>query len=199
MTLEAVDVSSSAKLPFHQHAMLLYSNDEDNATANYVNEALSRRQLTVYVPINTDNNNASHLSKIVSEIVNYEENVNRGNLLTLDIRSFYNFALDGNMQPFEELKILLEDAIKERIASDKNDEVIFVSGIAGTLTTNQKFNESVNAERWWQKTYFEWLQKGLKVTMICLHPSPILNKNQFMDYKQAISSLHDITLDSISR
>jgi hypothetical protein len=194
MTLEAVDVSSSAKLPFHQHAMLLYSNDEDNATANYVNEALSRRQLTVYVPINTDNNNASHLSKIVSEIVNYEENVNRGNLLTLDIRSFYNFALDGNMQPFEELKILLEDAIKERIASDKNDEVIFVSGIAGTLTTNQKFNESVNAERWWQKTYFEWLQKGLKVTMICLHPSPILNKNQFMDYKQAISSLHDITL-----
>jgi hypothetical protein len=94
---------------------------------------------------------------------------------------------------------LLEDAIKERIASDKNDEVIFVSGIARTLTTNQKFNESVNAERWWQKTYSEWLQKGLKVTMICLHPSPILNKNQFMDYKQAISSLHDITLDSISR
>jgi hypothetical protein len=151
------------------------------------------------VPINTDNNNASHMSKMASGIVNYEENVNRGNLLTLDIKSFYNFALAGNMQPFEELKIMLEDAIKERIASDKNDEVIFVSGIAGTLTTNQKFNESVNAERWWQKTYFEWLQKGLKVTMICLHPSPILNKNQFMDYKQAISSLHDITLDSISR
>jgi hypothetical protein len=194
MTLEAVDASNSAKLPFHhQHAMLLYSNDKDNATAKYVNEALSRGQLTVYVPINTDNN-SSHLSKIVSEIINYKDNVNCGNLLTLDIRSFYNFVSAGNMQPFEELKILLEDAIKERIASDKNDEVIFVSGIAGTLTTNQKFNESVNAERWWQKTHSEWLQKGLKVTMICLHPSPILNKNQFMDYKQAISSLHDITL-----
>lgn len=101
MTLEAFDASSSAKLPFHQHAMLLYSNDEDNATANYVNEALSRRQLTVYVPINTDNN-SSHLSKIVSEIINYKDNVNRGNLLTLDIRSFYNFVLAGNMQPFEE-------------------------------------------------------------------------------------------------
>ncbi|MDQ3968849.1 MAG: hypothetical protein M3275_10700, partial [Thermoproteota archaeon] len=76
------------------------SNDEDNATANYVNEAL-RRQLTVYVPINTDNN-SSHLSKKVSEIINYKDNVNRGNLLTLDIRSFYNFVLAGNMQPFEE-------------------------------------------------------------------------------------------------
>ena len=45
----------------------------------------------------------------------------------------------------------------------------------------------------------EWLQKGLKITTICLHPSPILNKNQFIDYKQAISSLHNITLDPISR
>jgi hypothetical protein len=53
------------------------------------------------VPINTDNN-SSHLSKIVSEIINYKDNVNRGNLLTLDIRSFYNFVLAGNMQPFEE-------------------------------------------------------------------------------------------------
>jgi hypothetical protein len=66
MTLEAVDASSSAKLPFHQHAMLLYSNDEDNATATkYVNEGLRRGQLTFYVPINTNNNNSSHLSKIV--------------------------------------------------------------------------------------------------------------------------------------
>lgn len=196
MALEAVNASSFAKLPF-KHAMLLYSSEEDNATAKYVNEGLKRGYLTVYVPINTYG--TSHLSKIVSEIINYKDNVNRGNLLTLDIRSFYNFVLAGNMQPFEELKILLEDAIKERIASEKNDEVIFVSGIAGTLATNQKFDESINAERWWQKTHSEWLQKGLKVSMICLHPSSILNKNQFMHYKQAISSLHDITLDPISR
>ena len=196
MALEAVNTSSSAKLPF-KHTMLLYSSEEDNAAAKYVNEGLKRGCLTVYVPISTYG--SSHLSKIVSEIINYKDNVNRGNLLTLDIRSFYNFVLAGNTQPFEELKILLEDAIKERIASEKNDEVIFVSGIAGTLATNQKFDESINAERWWQKTHSEWLQKGLKVSMICLHPSSILNKNQFMHYKQAISSLHDITLDPISR
>jgi hypothetical protein len=197
MTLDPVNASASAKLPFHQHAMLLYSNDEDKATTKYVNEGLSRGYLTVYVPINT--NGTSHLSKIVSEIMNYKDDVNHGNLLTLDIRSFYNFVLAGNMQPFEELKILLEDAIKERIASEKNDEVIFVSGIAGTLATNQKFDESINSEKWWQKTHSEWLQKGLKVTMICVHPSPISDRNQFMHYKQTISSLHDITLDPISR
>ncbi|MDQ3888584.1 MAG: hypothetical protein M3251_04850 [Thermoproteota archaeon] len=196
MALEAVNASGSTKLPFHQHAMLLYSNDEDNAAAKYVNEGLKRGYLTVYVPINNDG--TSHLSKIVSEIINYKDNVNRGNLLTLGIRSFYNSALAGNMQPFEEFKIMLEEAIKERITSEKNDEVIFVSGIAGTLATNQKFDESINAEKWWQKTHSEWLQKGLKVSMICLHPRPISDKNQFMHYKQAISSLHDITLDTIS-
>jgi hypothetical protein len=195
MALEAANASSSAKLPF-KHAMLLYSSDEENAAAKYVNEGLKRGYLTVYAPIN--NYGTSHLSKIVSEIINYKDNVNRGNLLTLDIRSFYNYMLAGNLQPFEELKIMLEDAIKERVTSEKNDEVIFVSGIAGTLATNQKFDESINAEKWWQKTHSEWLQKGLKVSMICLHPRPILDKNQFMHYKQTISSLHDITLDPIS-
>jgi hypothetical protein len=93
---------------------------------------------------------------------------------------------------------MLEEAIKERIASKSNDEIILVMGVVGGLAKNENFEESLNLERWWQKTHSEWLQKGLKVTIICPHPSPILDKNQFMNYKQTISSLHDITLDSIS-
>jgi hypothetical protein len=130
--------------------------------------------------------------------VNYEENVNRGNLLTFDTRAFYNSALAGNVQPFEELKILLEEAINERIASSKNDEVIFVSGIAGSLATNQKFDESINLEEWWEKTHSEWLQKGLKVTLICSHPGTIFDKSEFMHYKQAMSSLHHIVTNPSS-
>jgi hypothetical protein len=200
MTLDPVNTSSSAKLPFHQHVMLLYSNDgddEDKAAAEYVNEGLRRGYLTVYLPINV--HKISHQSKIVSEIMDYEENVNRGNLLTLDIRSFYNFALAGNMQPFDELKTMVEEAIKERTTSKRNDEIILVMGVVGGLAEKQKFDESLNLERWWQKTHSEWLQKGLKVTIICPHPSPILDKNQFIHYKQTLSSLHDITLHPISR
>ena len=190
MTLVAINESGSAKLPFHLHAMLLYSQDQDKGATKYVNEALRRGHLTVYVPVNTYNSSLQ-VSKMASGLVDYEDNMNRGNLLTLDIRSFYNSALGGNVQPFEELKILLEEAIKERIASDKNDEVVFVSGIGGTLAANQKFDESINSEKWWQKTHSEWLQKGLKVTMICLHSSTIFDKSQqFVHYKQAMSSLH---------
>jgi hypothetical protein len=76
----------------------------------------------VYIPIiNAGNdNNASDISEIiVSEIINYEHSVNHGNLLTFDIRSFYNQALSGSLQPLEELKIVLKEAIKERIACGK--------------------------------------------------------------------------------
>jgi hypothetical protein len=123
-------------LPINQHALHVYSSDDPGkAPTRYLNEALSSEQLTVYVPVDIDNatdNHAERISEMASGITNYEDHVNHGNLLTLDIRSFYDSVLAGNVQPFEELKILLEEAIKERIASGKSDEVTFVSGIAGT-------------------------------------------------------------------
>ena len=210
--LDRVSTESGAKLPLEQqHALVLHFPDNNSKTAtNYVNEALKKGQMTVYVPVSSDinfNNNksSSYISEIESEIVNYEEDVNRGNLLTLDIRAFYNSALIGDQQPSEELKILLEEALKERIASGKNDEVTFVSGIAGTLAANQKFEESINAEKWWHETHSEWLQKGLKVTIICSHPSTIFDKKseqqeaeEVMHYKRAMSTLHDVVLDTSS-
>ena len=210
--LDRVSTESGANLPLEQqHALILHYPDNNSKTAtNYVNEALKKEQMTVYVPVSSDinfNNNksSSYISEIESEIVNYEEDVNRGNLLTLDIRAFYNSALIGDQQPSEELKILLEEAIKERIASGKNDEVTFVSGIAGTLAANQKFEESINAEKWWHETHSEWLQKGLKVTIICSHPSTIFDKKseqqeaeEVMHYKRAMSTLHEVVLDTSS-
>jgi hypothetical protein len=199
--LEPADTYAAPKLPFEQHAMLLHSEDEgaeNEAATKYVNEALSREHLTVYAPINTDNDDTAHIAELTSQIVNYESHVNRGNLFTFNTRSLYNHMLAGNMEPFEEFKILIEEAIKERIEFGRNDEIIFVSGIAGVLARNQKFEESINAEKWWQKTHSEWLHKGLKVTMICSHPSTIFDiksQQEFMRYKQAMSSVHEIVMD----
>jgi hypothetical protein len=142
--LHFVDTPGSPKFPFKQHALLVYSSDNEyKAPAKYVNAALSREQLTVYAPIHMDNaaeNGTLRTSQLRPCISNFEDNVNGGNLLTLDIRSFHDSLLVGNMQPFEELKILLDEAIRERIASDKSQEVTFVSGIAGALATNHKFD-----------------------------------------------------------
>jgi len=206
--LKSVDPYDPTKLHFkQQHAMLLYHTDEEDAVTKYVNEALKKGYLTIYLPINgADNNNsASRLSKIaLSENIHYEENMNRGNLLTFDTKTFYNFALAGNLQPFEELKVLIEEAIDERIASKRNvaiEEliVVVVAGVAAELNRNEKFDECINVEKWWQKTHSEWLQKGLRVTVICPHLIPKLDKSEFMHYKQAISSLHRIVVESESK
>jgi hypothetical protein len=202
-SLKPGDIYDSAKLHFNQqHAMLLCSGDEDNAATKYVDEALKKGCLTVYLPINGDNNNnASHTSEMASsERIAYEENVNRGNLLTLDIRTFYNFALAGDLQPFEELKVLIEEAIEERIASkgnyDDDDEVIIVAEVAAELNRNEKFDECIKVEAWWQKTHSEWLHKGLKVAIICPHLIPKLDKDEFTHYREAIASLHEIVVES---
>jgi hypothetical protein len=203
--LKPGDTYDSTKPHFHQqHAMLLYSSDEDNAATKYVSEALKKGCLTVYLSITGDNNNnASHASEMASlERIDYEENVNRGNLLTIDMRTFYNFALAGDLQPFEELKVLIEEAIEERISSKGNyddDEVIVVAEVAAELIRNEKFNECIAVEKWWQTTRSEWLYKGLKVTIICPHLSPILDKSEFMHYKHALSSLHEIVVESESK
>jgi hypothetical protein len=183
--------------------MLLSSSDEQDASLLYVNEALKKGYLTIYLPINGPNNNssASHPFKIVSpESIEYEENKSPGNVLTFDTRTFYNFALAGDLQPFEELKVLIEEAIEEkRIASKRNDEeqviVVLVAGVAAKLIENEKFDEAIKVEEWWQKTHSEWLQKGLKVTIICPHSNTVLDNGEFVHYKKAISSLHDLVLD----
>jgi hypothetical protein len=182
--------------------LLLYRHSDEQADAadaasRYVNEALSRGYLTIYLPLTTTS---------ISKSIDFEEEkeddiVNRGNLLTFDTRTFYNFALAGDMQPFEELKVLVEEAIEEtrRIASkikDKDEEeiIVIVAGVAAELARNGKFDECVELENWWQKTYSEWMQKGLKITIICPHSNTVLDNGEFVHHKKAISSLHDVVL-----
>ncbi len=129
--------------------------------------------------------------------MDFKENVNRDNLLTFETRTFYNFALAGNLEPFEELKVLIEEAIEEkRIISKRKvaneDSIVVVAGVAAELNRKEKFDESIKVEEWWQKTHSEWLYKGLKVAIICPHLIPKLDKYEFMHYKQAIASLHEI-------
>jgi outer membrane usher protein FimD/PapC len=182
--------------------MILHRDDEENTVTKYVSEALKKGYLTVYLPLtrNTYNNNSSDLSKIaLSENKDFKENMNWGNLLTFDTRTFYNFALAGNLEPFEELKVLIEEAIEEKknILSKRKEAnedliVVVVAEVAAELNRDKKFGECIKLEEWWQKTHSEWLHKGLKVAIICPHLIPKLDKDEFTHYRQAIASLHEI-------
>ena len=124
--------------------------------------------------------------------------------MTFDTKAFYNFALAGNLQPFEELKVLIEEAIEEKQILSKKKEVneeeeivVVVAGVAAAeLNRNEKFDECIKVEEWWQKTHSEWLHKDLKVAIICPHLIPKLDKDEFTHYREAIASLHEIVVES---
>lgn len=174
-----------------QHAMLLYNDDAnpDDTMIRYVNDALKEGHLVVYMPI--DENYASDRSRVASAITNYEENVNRGNLCTLQTRRFYEDAIAGNLDLFEELKEVLEEMMRERIEVGKDNKMTLHFGCAGDLTQNDKFEDAITIEKFWQKTFSEWIEKGLNITLLCPHSNSKLN-HPHHDYKKRMRALHTV-------
>jgi hypothetical protein len=82
--------------------MLLYDNNSnrDIASINYINQGLEQKLLCIYASVNTYN--TSHLTKISSQIKDYEENVRKRNLLIVNLKPFYDSALAKDLTPFEE-------------------------------------------------------------------------------------------------
>jgi hypothetical protein len=188
------DMPSLVNPSCHEHVMLIYDNDDErNETAiDYINEGLRRGQLAVYASVNASD--PAHMSKILPKIKDYKENVNLGNLLILGLASFYKRALNGDLEPFRDFKALIEEIVKERIATGRSDEVVIVADCADNLSRNEKFDECVYVERWWHDAHIEWQKNNLKITVICPHPGSVLNRNPFVPLKQQISRQHSLTL-----
>jgi hypothetical protein len=134
------------------------------------------------------------MSGISSKIRGYKKNINNGNLLVLKLRTFYERALSGDLEAFKDFKALLEEIVRERTVSGKSDEVLVVADCADNLSRNKMFDESLFVERWWQNTHLEWVEKNLKVTIVCPHPSSVLEDELFAQHKREISTQHSITL-----
>jgi hypothetical protein len=85
--------------------MLLYDNNSnrDIASINYINQGLEQKLLCIYASVNAYN--TSHLTKISSQIKDYEENVRKRNLLIVNLKPFYDSALAKDLTPFEEFKM----------------------------------------------------------------------------------------------
>ncbi|WP_148680941.1 MEDS domain-containing protein [Candidatus Nitrososphaera gargensis] len=179
-----------------EHVILLYdSDDERNEVAiNYINEGIRKGQLAVYASVNASDK--MFMSKISSKIVGYDDNVNNGNLLILSLKPFYERALNGDLEPFKDFKALLEEIVNERIAAGKSGEVIVVADCADNLSRNEKFDECVYVERWWQETHLEWQKNNQKITVICPHPNSVLNKHS---HKERISRQHSLTITALAR
>jgi hypothetical protein len=185
-----------------QHVMLLYHNNSDRnlASVNYINQGLKEKQLCVYASV--DATNSSHLQKISLQINNYNDNINKRNLVIVDLNPFYDSALVGDLTPFKKFKMQLLQELKKRGKDHKG--VLIVADCADYLSRNKHFEKCNQVEKWWQDVYVEWVQgqeqaqqqENYSINIICPHPGFILNRHPFDQYRDQISRNHSTTIDT---
>jgi len=149
----------------------------------------------VYASVNAYDR--SNLSKVSSKIKDYKENVNKRNLLTINLKPFYNSALGGDLTSFEELRTQIQQELERR----NNKSVIIVADCADNLFQNQYFDQSELVESWWHRVFREWIQHEEKgqITIICPHLDSLLYKHPFDFHKYKIFENHSVTIDIAGR
>jgi CheY-like chemotaxis protein len=191
-----IDLCSSS-----QHVMLLYDNDSDRnlASVNYINQGLKEKQLCVYASV--DASDSAHLQKMSLQINNYDENINKRNLLVVDLKPFYDSALAGDLTPFENFRAQL---LQQLTDGGGHKGLLIVADCADYLSRNKHFEKCNLLEKWWQDSYVRWLQEQqakdkqhYSLNVICPHPGSILNRHTFEQYRNQISHNHTITMDAV--
>jgi CheY-like chemotaxis protein len=175
--------------------MLLCDNQNecDSAAVDSINEGLRAGQLCIYASV--FNGDKSHLNKISPKILNYQENIDKANLVIINFLPFYKSAKASNLAVFEQLKELVEELLHKRIAEGKGDKVLIFAEAAGFLSEHCHFDKSIELESWWNDAHFEWLKNKLNITVICPHPSSVLNEESNLSAKSQIGNVHSLTLE----
>lgn len=167
--------------------ILLYENQSglDNAIATYINEGLKREQLCVLASVNL--NNKDYLQNFSSQITNYQENIEKGNLLIIDLALFYVQAMVGNLEPFDKLKQeATEHANKENKRTDKH--VRLTSDCGSLLFKNQHFNECISLEEWFNQEPFQG-------SCISPYPKNLVNQYPWSVHVTKLFKYCDVILD----
>ena len=176
-----------------QHVMLLYdiNSNRDLAAINYINQGLAEKQLCIYASVNAYD--TSHLSKISSRIKNYEENIDKRNLFIVNLKPFYDSVLAGDLTPFEQFKVQIQQELKDR-------DVLIVADCADNLFRYKHFDQCELVEKWWQENYIVWRRlRQNHITIICPHSGSLLSKHPFDHHMHQISHNHTVTIDTTSR
>lgn len=195
----------------NQHVILLYESESSRnlTAARCINQGLEEGQLCIYASVNDCN--PSRLTKLSSLIDRYRENINNRNLLIVGLKPFYDSALIGDLTPFNEFKIQLEEELRKRGDKGKNKDVLIIADCADNLFINKRFDQCETVENWWHDIYNQWIQEQQQLqkhqqakqgyeqnnlTVICPYSASVLVKSPFSQHKYKISHNHSIAIDT---
>lgn len=175
------------------HIMLVCEDDTAklDAATHFINEGLGSDQLCIYASVHAfDPGSDVNVANLKSRIINYESYLKKGKLKFVDFKPFYNSAVMSNLEPFELLKEKFETMLHTNTLDGKQEKIMLFADAACCLTENKQFEETRELETWWQRAHYEWLNKDLKITVICPHPAQMLR--QELEVKWNIADAHDI-------
>jgi CheY-like chemotaxis protein len=185
---------------YNQHIILLYEdkNKRNNIIVDYINEGLKNGCLCVYASVDIEENSKdfSLIDSISSRIINYEDNIQKGNLQFINFKPYFESVLKGDLTPFEGLKLELEYKLFQRISKGKKDKIIVFADAACNLSETKNFNECLHLEKWWQDVNLDWSRNNKNITVVCPHPNYVFKNDSERDVKNRLcDSFHDTTMD----
>lgn len=170
------------------HIILVYENeiDLDKAISHYINEGLNRGQLCIHATTNLKNK--GYIENWSTSISNFDNNIQDGNLLLVDLTSFYVESMVGNLDLFKKLR----DETVQRLNNDENRKdkhIRLTADCATLLLKNKHFEECINLENWWHRKPFEG-------SYLCPYPKSLIDNYLYVAYLKRIFHSHDIVVDS---
>ena len=116
------------------HVMLLCDDEyaRVEAAKKYLNYSLEKDIFVIYASVNLQQ--SFYQSKLHRMISNCDQNIADGNLMIFELKPFFESAALGDMEPYEDLKLLLEEIIKERIVAGHKGEIVVFGDCADYLS-----------------------------------------------------------------
>jgi DcmR-like sensory protein len=172
----------------NMHVILLYDkqDDLDKAVSTYINEGLKRGQTCIHASVSLANE--GYLENFSSQITNYQENLEKGNLIVIDLVPYYVNAVQGNLESFNKLKE--EMIFKANQDTNRKDKHIRLTADCATLLLkNERFEGCINLENWWHEKPFDG-------SYVCPYPKSLLDQYPFNAFPSRLIHNHDVIVDS---
>jgi len=162
-----------------EHFLLLYKDESrrDQNVIKFINEGLKRNQLCIHATLDR---NEKTLSKMASQILDYETNIKNGNLIIANIEHLYKSALREDWKSFDDFAMAISFDTQSR--SDRYIRI--VGGCAPFLFQNKYLKQSIVLEEWVQR-------KPFNGSMVCPLLSSLFEEDPFKNYQQVYLRCHD--------
>lgn len=161
-----------------KHYSVLYTKEfeKDEYVVQFLNDGLQLNELCIYGSIRLCD--SGYVQRISSKIINYEDNLVKGNLIFVDLSRHYVGVLTDDLTHF---KKLIADVSTHLISSGK--KVRFIGDCAGFLFQNRHFEQCFALEKWLH-------ERSINGTIACPYNGSLLKEYPYNDQIEKLNDTH---------